>query len=54
MGVQINTYQYEELCGFDSRYGLLESPRECGIEPPDSISHGVSYIPSSECRSKLE
>ena len=23
--------------------GLLESPCECGIEPPCSISHGVSY-----------
>ena len=23
--------------------GLLESPCECGIKPPDSISHGVSY-----------
>jgi hypothetical protein len=22
--------------------GLLESPCECGIEPPGSISHGVS------------
>ena len=22
---------------------LLESPCECGIEPPGSISHGVNY-----------
>ena len=25
-----------------SGYELLESPCECGIEPPGSISHGVS------------
>ena len=25
-------------------YGLLESPCECGIEPPGSISHGVIVI----------
>ena len=24
--------------------GLLESPCECGIEPPGSISHGVSWL----------
>ena len=24
------------------RIGLLESPCHCGIEPPGSISHGVS------------
>ena len=28
----------------DSAQKLLESPCECGIEPPDSISHGVRYI----------
>ena len=26
----------------DSAQGLLESPCECGIEPPGPISHGVS------------
>jgi hypothetical protein len=26
------------------RIGILESPCECGIEPPRFISHGVSYI----------
>ena len=26
----------------ESAQGLLESPCECSIEPPDSISHGVS------------
>ena len=26
---------------FGLRKGLLESPCECGIEPPGSISHGV-------------
>ena len=25
---------------------LLESPCECGIEPPGSINHGVSYLGS--------
>ena len=29
---------------FGSGQGLLESPCECGIEPPGSISHGVSVI----------
>ena len=24
--------------------GLLESPCECGIEPPGSISHGLRYF----------
>ena len=27
---------------FGSGYGLLESPCKCGIEPPGSISHGVT------------
>ena len=27
----------------------MESPRECGIEPTSSISHGVSYLVSSLC-----
>ena len=27
---------------FDLDMDLLESPCECSIEPPDSISHGVS------------
>ena len=37
-------YQHEELDSFGSGYGLLESPYECGIEPPDSISHGISEL----------
>ena len=28
----------------DSAQELLESPCECGIEPPGSISHGVGWI----------
>ena len=31
-----------EFDWFDSGYGLLESACECDIEPPGSISHGVS------------
>ena len=37
-------YQYEELGWFSLGKVLLESPCECGIEPPGSISHGVSGI----------
>jgi hypothetical protein len=33
--------QYGELGSFGSVYGLLESPCECVIESPGSISHGV-------------
>ena len=29
---------------FGSEQGLLESPCECGLEPPGSISHGVNSI----------
>ena len=36
-GIGINTRNW-----VDSAQGLLESPRKCGIEPPDFISHGVS------------
>ena len=35
-------YKCGELGWFGSGYGLLESPCECGIEPPGFISHGVS------------
>ena len=31
--------QYKELVWF-GRIGLLETPCECGIEPPGSKSHG--------------
>ena len=41
-------YQYKELGWFGSGCGLLESPCECGIEPPGSIRHGVSYY-EHEC-----
>ena len=33
-----------EFGWFDSGYGLLESPSECGIEPPGHISHGFSWL----------
>ena len=32
---------------------LLESPCECGIEPPGSISHGVSRFSSSSPKLKV-
>jgi hypothetical protein len=35
-------YQYMELGRFSSGYGLLEGLCECDIEPPGSISDGVS------------
>ena len=38
-----NRHQYEELGLFVSGKGLPESPCECGIEPPGSINHRVSY-----------
>ena len=39
-----NFYRYQcgELGWFDSGYELLESPCECGIEPPGPITHGVA------------
>ena len=42
MDLKRNRYQHEELGCFDSGMGLLESPCECGIEPPGSISLVVS------------
>ena len=32
------------MCWFGPGYGLFESPCECGIKTPGSISHGVNYI----------
>ena len=37
-------YHCGELSWFSSGSGLLESPCECGIETPGSISHGVSWF----------
>ena len=45
--------QFEELSWFDSRYGLLESHCECGIEPPGSISHGISYSKNNSTSSRV-
>ena len=40
-----NRYQYEELDRFGSVQGLLESPCECGIEPPGFIRHSqLSFV----------
>ena len=38
--------QYEELVCLSIGQGLLESPCECGIEPPSFISHRVSELVS--------
>ena len=38
-----NRCQYDELVWFGSGEGLLENPYQFDIEPPGSISHGVSY-----------
>ena len=46
--LKINRCQYEEWGLFGSGYGLLGSPCKCGIEPPVSISHGVSPLVSIE------
>ena len=37
-----DVYQFGELGLFGSENKLLESPCECGIETPGSISHGVT------------
>ena len=47
-------YEYEELGCFGSRKGLFESPYECDIESPDSISHVVSYMLNSKRCSSLK
>ena len=39
-------YQYEELGRLGLGQGLLESPSEFGIEPPDFINHGGSQFSS--------
>ena len=41
---EISTTNWVDL----TREGLLETPCEWGIEPPGSISHGVSYGFSKE------
>ena len=40
-GTLKNRYQYEGLGWSGSEQGLLESPCECGFEPPGFITNGV-------------
>ena len=42
-----NRSQFDELDWFASEYGLSESPCECGIQLPGSISHVNSVLTSN-------